>query len=37
MPIPMAPRFLLLALGALTSLGLSAQTPAPPAPPLAAG
>ena len=33
MPTPMAPRFLLLALGALTSLGLSAQTPAPPAPP----
>ena len=33
MPIPMAPRFLLLALGVLTSLGVSAQTPAPPAPP----
>lgn len=30
---PMAPRFLLLALGVLTSLGVSAQTPAPPAPP----
>ena len=29
----MAPRFLLLALGVLTSLGVSAQTPAPPAPP----
>jgi hypothetical protein len=29
----MAPRFLLLAFGVLTSLGLSAQTPAPPAPP----
>jgi len=37
MPIPMAPRFLLLALGVLTALGVSAQTPAqtpaPPAPP----
>lgn len=33
MPTPMAPRFLLLALGVLTSLGVSAQTPAPPAPP----
>ena len=33
MPIPMAPRFLLLALGVLTSLWVSAQTPAPPAPP----
>jgi hypothetical protein len=29
----MAPRFLLLALGVLTSLGLAAATPAPPAPP----
>jgi hypothetical protein len=29
----MAPRFLLLAFGILTSLGVSAQTPAPPAPP----
>jgi hypothetical protein len=29
----MAPRLLLLAFGVLTSLGLSAQTPAPPAPP----
>ena len=33
MPTPMAHRFLLLALGVLTSLGVSAQTPAPPAPP----
>ena len=33
MPTPMAPRFLLLAFGILTSLGVSAQTPAPPAPP----
>lgn len=33
MPTPMAPRFLLLALGVLTSLGLAAATPAPPAPP----
>ena len=33
MPTPMALRFLLLALGVLTSLGVSAQTPAPPAPP----
>ena len=33
MPSPMAPRLLLLTLGVLTSLGLSAQTPAPPAPP----
>ncbi len=33
MPNPMALRFLLLALGVLTSLGVSAQTPAPPAPP----
>jgi hypothetical protein len=29
----MAPRILLLAFGVLTSLGVSAQTPAPPAPP----
>ena len=33
MPTPMALRLLLLALGVLTSLGVSAQTPAPPAPP----
>jgi len=30
MPTPMAPRLLLLALGVLMSLGVSAQTPAPP-------
>jgi hypothetical protein len=29
----MAPRFLLLVIGVLTSLGVSAQSPAPPAPP----
>ncbi len=33
MPPPMAPRLLLPPLGVLTSLGASAQTPAPPAPP----